>query len=130
MPGAAFGRLLLTCVYYEFVVQFDGIFINLEAWSVKMPATEVIQLRVTPSLKSELEDRCRLQGTSVSEKLRSLVQKELSREQTPLERADAIFAEADERVQAAGLPEPDIAEIAAFCERVKQERAAAIARMS
>ena len=62
--------------------------------------------------------------------LRSLVQKELSREQTLLERADAIFAEADERTRAAGLPEPDIAEIAAFCERVKQERAAAIAQMS
>ncbi len=95
-----------------------------------MPATEVIQLRVTPSLKSELEDRCRLQGTSVSEKLRSLVQKELSQEQSPLEEADAIFAAADARTQAAGLPEPSIEEVVAFCDRVKRERAAAIAQMS
>lgn len=94
-----------------------------------MPATEVIQLRVTPSLKNALEDRCRLQGTSVSEKLRTLVQQELSQERTPLEQADAIFAEADARACAAGLSEPDIAEIVAFCDQVKQERAAAIARM-
>ncbi len=97
---------------------------------MEMPATEVIQVRVAPSVKNALEQRCRQQGTSVSKKLRSLVQQELSQEQTPLERADAIFAEADRRTQAAGLPEPGIEEIVAFCEQVKRERASAMAQMS
>ncbi len=66
---------------------------------------------------------CRKVWRSICGKLRSLVQEDLSREQTPLERVDSIFAEADGRSQAAGLPEPDIAEISALCKRVKQEHA-------
>lgn len=35
---------------------------------------------------------------------------------TPVERLEAVFAEADERLEASGLPEPAIEEVVACCE--------------
>lgn len=36
---------------------------------------------------------------------------------TPVERLEAVFAEADEHCKAAGLPEPSLEEVVACCEQ-------------
>lgn len=88
-----------------------------------MPATETIQLRIEPSIKQDYERRCKASGQTISQAVRELIVADLYAEQTPLSRLDAIFAAADERREAAGLPEPSVEEIVAFCEHVKKERA-------
>lgn len=88
-----------------------------------MSATETIQLRIEPSIKQDYERRCRANGQTVSQAVRDLIVADLYADQTPLARLDAIFASAAERREAAGLPEPSVEEVVAFCDRVKQERA-------
>lgn len=95
-----------------------------------MPATETIQLRIEPSIKHDYERRCRESGQTVSQAVRELIVADLYADQTPLARLDAIFASADEHREAAGLPEPSVEEVVAFCERVKQERAAQMLPMA
>lgn len=45
-------------------------------------------------------------------------------EKSPADELASIFASADEKLAASGLPEPSIDQIVEYCERVRAERSA------
>ena len=89
-----------------------------------MSATEIVQFRVEPSVRRDLESRCARRGVSVSQGLRDIVMVDLYGEKPPADELASIIASADEKLDASGLPEPSVDQIVEYCERVRAERSA------
>ena len=83
---------------------------------------EVMRVVISPSLKTQFQDRCIEQGQNMSERMRQLIVSDLAREKTPADKLADILASANRKKMANGLPEPTIEEIDAFIESVRNER--------
>lgn len=88
-----------------------------------MPSTETIQFRVPVQMKEDFAERCERKGITVSEGARDVLEEYLYGPKSPVDELDAIFADADEKLEAAALPEPSIEEVNAYCAKVRSERA-------
>ncbi|MDR1713441.1 MAG: type II toxin-antitoxin system RelB/DinJ family antitoxin [Coriobacteriales bacterium] len=87
-----------------------------------MEATDVIRLRVDPKTKSEFTEKCAERGTTVSQALRELINRELADGASPAERFQAIMESARLKVESSGIEEPTIDEINEYIAAVRQER--------
>jgi len=83
---------------------------------------EVMRVVLSPSLKSQFQDRCTEQGQKMSERMRQLIVSDLAQEKTPADKFADILASANRKKKAHGLPEPTIEEIDAFINSVRNER--------
>ena len=77
---------------------------------------------LSPSLKTQFQDRCTRQGQNMSERMRQLIVSDLARDKTPADRLADILASANRKKTANELPEPTIEEIDAFIDSVRNER--------
>jgi len=98
--------------------------LNREETSMATSTTqgEVMRVVLSPSLKSQFQDRCAEQGQKMSERMRQLIVSDLSQEKTPADKLEGILASANRKKKASGLPEPTIEEIDAFIDSVRSER--------
>ena len=93
-----------------------------EAKGAGMPATEYLKVRLTREEKDELQARCDMKGTTVSDEVRSALG--LGRPaRTPLETLDLALELAESMSQMSGLPSMSDEEVVAYCAAVRRERA-------
>lgn len=84
--------------------------------------TETIRIRIEPDKKAILTRIYDNRGTSISQAVRDFLDKEIESSADPLDRLNAIFASADAKLDAYGAPEPSVEDVAAYVERVREQR--------
>jgi antitoxin component of RelBE/YafQ-DinJ toxin-antitoxin module len=95
-----------------------------------MGATDSIRIRIDPQLKNDLQDFCDRRGTSISQEIRSLLSEKLKKQASALERFDALIANSEQKLNAAGLPEPTIDEINLYVIQVREQRCELLSKAS
>jgi antitoxin component of RelBE/YafQ-DinJ toxin-antitoxin module len=93
-----------------------------------MSASDTIRVRVTPEVKKAFATYCEKNGTTVSAEVRSFVESEADgaasseehrkmSSKAALQQLDDLWARCDEKLEAAGFPEPSEEEICAYIEK-------------
>ena len=85
--------------------------------------TDSIRIRIEPQKKAALTRLYESRGTNVSQVVREFLDAELESSLDPLDRLDAIFASADEKLAAYNGPEPTVEDVTAYVDKIRAARA-------
>ena len=83
---------------------------------------DMIRIRIDSKKKAALNRVYDAKGTTLSEEVRKFLDDQLLAESDALDRFDALMDAVDEQLDAYGAPEPTVADLVSYVDRIRAQR--------